>query len=436
MERLETIVYVGMSGDFLHHGHINLLRQASAFGPVTVGLLTDRAVAERKKIPLLTYEQRKSVIESLKVVDVVVAQNEWSYEKNILSLKPKFFVHGDDWTTGTEFSVRSRVIDALDSYGGKLVELPYTTGVSAGALRRDAMGVSTTPEVRRSMLRRSLGSKALSRFIEAHSPLSALVAENASTNIAGNLRNYDGVWSSSLTDSTVLGKPDTEVVSIASRLDRINEMFEVSTLPLIFDADTGGQPEHLALHVKSMERLGISAVIVEDKEGLKKNSLLGTSVPQIQASVDDFCHKIQVAVEAKSSADFMFIARIESLILERGMEEALVRAKAYVGAGADGIMIHSRASSPDEVIAFARHFREWDDSTPLVCVPTTYNSVSEQLLESSGFNIVIYANHLLRASYPAMMKTAESILSHSRSAEVDESLTPISEILSLVPGTR
>ena len=269
MERLETIVYVGMSGDFLHHGHINLLRQASAFGPVTVGLLTDRAVAERKKIPLLTYEQRKSVIESVKVVDVVVAQNEWSYEKNILSLKPKFFVHGDDWTTGTEFSVRSRVIDALDSYGGKLVELPYTTGVSAGALRRDAMGVSTTPEVRRSMLRRSLGSKALSRFIEAHSPLSALVAENASTNIAGNPRNYDGVWSSSLTDSTVLGKPDTEVVSIACRLDRINEMFEVTTLPLIFDADTGGQPEHLALHIKSMERLGVSAVIVEDKEGLK-----------------------------------------------------------------------------------------------------------------------------------------------------------------------
>jgi len=425
-----------MSGDFLHHGHINLLQQASEFGPVTVGLLTDRAVSERKKIPLLTYEQRKSVIESLKVVDVVIAQNEWSYEKNILSLKPKFFVHGDDWMTGTEFSVRLRVIDALESYGGKLVEVPYTTGVSAGALRRDAMGVSTTPEVRRSMLRRSLGSKALSRFIEAHSPLSALVAENAFTNLAGNPRSYDGVWSSSLTDSTVLGKPDTEVVSIASRLDRINEMFEVTTLPLIFDADTGGQPEHLALHMKSMERLGISAVIVEDKEGLKKNSLLGTSVPQLQASVDDFCHKIKAAVEAKSSADFMFIARIESFILQQGMEDALLRAKAYVGAGADGIMIHSRASSPDEVIAFARHFRDWDDSTPLVCVPTTYNSVSEQSLENSGFNIVIYANHLLRASYPAMMKTAESILKHSRSAEVDESLTSISEILSLVPGTR
>lgn len=430
-----AVVYVGVTGDFVHHGHINILRRAADLGPVTVGLLTDKAAAHRKKIPAMTYEQRKVIFDSLRWVSAVVPQDEWSYENNILKFRPRFFVHGDDWRVGAEFLTRQKAIRALESYGGELVEFPYTEGISSGALRSDVHTVASTPEVRRSMLRRSLGAKPLSRFLEVHSPLAGIVAENATATVEGAEENFDGFWSSSLTDSTVLGRPDTELVTIATRLERINQMFEVTTLPMIFDADTGGRSEHFSTHIQSMERLGISAAIIEDKEGLKRNSLLGNSVFQQQAEVQDFCDKIESAQSAKKTTDFMVIARVESLILEKGMDEALMRAKAYVDAGADGVMIHSRSSSADEVIRFAERFRKWNDSTPLVCVPTTYNSVREQVLSDAGFNVVIYANHLLRSAYPAMMKTAISILENRRSAEIDGSLTPISEILSLIPGT-
>lgn len=428
-------MYLGLSGDFLHHGHINILTRAREYGDVTVGLLTDQAIAFRKKIPVLTYEQRREVVSNLAGVVAVVPQDEWDYTKNVLNLKPDFFIHGDDWAQGPELKVRDRVISALDTYGGKLIEVPYTTGVSSGALATSMLSVGATPEVRRASLRRILDSKPLSRFIEAHSPLSALIAEKSVVIVDGVERRFDGFWSSSLTDSTNLGKPDTEVVSVDRRLEGVSQIFEITSNPLIFDADTGGQAEHLALHVKTMERLGISALIIEDKRGLKKNSLLGNEVLQFQEPPEIFAQKIEAAVRAKSSPDFMVIARIESLILEAGMEDAINRAVAYVEAGADAIMIHSRKKTPDEIFTFAREFRSLGYLVPLVCVPTTYNQTHELELQNHGFNIVIYANHLLRAAYPAMKSVAEKILSDGNSSAADQSLVSIDEILSLIPGT-
>lgn len=433
---MATTVYLGLSGDFIHHGHINILKRARQLGEVTVGLLTDYAISSRKRLPLLSFEERKDVVSNLAGVSRVVPQEDWDYSVNVLKYRPDFFVHGDDWNQGPELRVRERVVAALESYGGKLVEVPYTKGVSSGALSAAALAVGTTPEIRRAGLRRTLEAKPLSRFIETHSPLSALIAEHVRVERDEGEVRFDGFWSSSLTDSTVLGKPDNEMVSVSTRLAKINEIFEVSTRPLVFDADTGGKPEHLELNVKSMERLGISALIIEDKTGLKKNSLLGNSVAQSQETVGDFSLKIEAAAKAKDSPEFMIIARIESLILEKGLEDALQRADSYVDAGADAVMIHSRSAKPDEVFTFAKEFRLRGHIAPLVCVPTTYNQVREKELEEAGFNLVIYANHLLRASYPAMDSVARGILANSRSLEVDEMLISIDEILSLVPGTK
>lgn len=430
-------VYVSLTIDFLHPGHLNVIAHARKHGEVVVGLLTDAAVVNHKRIPHLNWDQRKSIIENINGICQVVPQNEWDDSINISKLKPDFVVHGDDWMAGPDSLMRTRVLEVLSSYGGKLIEVPYTNGISSGAIAADALHVGSTPELRRSTLRRLLSAKPISRFIEAHSPISALIGESVSiVDHEGFIKEFDGFWSSSLTDSTEKGKPDIEALDLSDRLRNINDIFEVTTKPLILDADTGGKPEHFELNVKSMERLGISAVIIEDKTGLKKNSLFGNDVPQSQESIEDFCHKIRVGCAAIRSNDFMIIARIESLILEKGMEDALTRARAYVGAGVHGIMIHSRNKSPDEIFEFSKKFKNEFPETPLIAVPTSYNEVTESELAAHGINIVIYANHMLRASYPAMHNVALSILENSRSLEVDNQLISINKILELIPGTK
>jgi len=345
-------------------------------------------------------------------------------------------VHGDDWLDGTLAPYRTRALADLDEYGGKLIEIPYTKGVSSQAMHLQEQSLGTTADIRRRTLKRLLAAKPISRFIETHNPLSALIGETASIDTGDRIRQFDGFWSSSLTDSTSRGKPDIEALDISSRLGNVNDIFEVTTKPLIFDGYTGGRPEHFELNVRSMERLGISAVIIEDKTGLKKNSLLGNDVAQTQEDPAAFCDKIRAGRAARVSDDFMVIARIESLILDRGLQDALKRAERYVGAGIDGIMIHSRQQNPDEVFAFAASFWSVFSDVPLVCVPTTYNTVTEEELAEHGFNIVIYANQMLRAAFPAMQKVALGILRHARSAEVDAELMSIKEILKLIPGTQ
>jgi phosphoenolpyruvate mutase len=429
-------VYIGMSVDVLHHGHINIISRAREYGEIIIGLLTDFAIADYKRLPYLSFEQRKKILENIVGVSRVVSQDEWDYSPNILKYRPDFMIHGDDWLEGPLAPYRKKALEALSEYGGQLIEVPYTKDVSSSNIVEKLASVGTTPEIRKGTFKRLLLAKPIIRFIEAHSPISALIAENSKVEIDGKVKQFDGFWSSSLTDSTEMGRPDIESLDISSRLGNINNIFEVTTKPLIMDLDTGGKPEHFEINVRNVERLGISAVIIEDKTGLKKNSLFGTDVAQTQEDVGLFCDKIRAGRESRLSSDFMVIARIESLILDKGMDDAVMRAQAYVDAGVDGIMIHSRRKQPDEVYEFASIFRSYFSHLPLVCVPTSYNQVTEEELAERGFNVVIYANHLMRAAYPAMKRVALEILRNSRSAEVDNQLISINEVLELIPGTK
>lgn len=431
-------VYVGMSADLVHPGHLNILKKAAELGDVTVGLLTDQAIASYKRLPYMSYEQRKVVIESIKGVANVVAQETLDYEPNLRRYKPAFVVHGDDWRSGIQRNVRESVINVLAEWGGKLVEVPYTKGISSSQLNNALKEIGTTPDLRRSQLRRLLNAKPILRFLESHNGLTGLIVENASIDSPGGRQEFDGMWGSSLTESTAKGKPDIETIDFTSRTNTLHDIMEVTTKPMIYDADTGGKIEHFQFTVRTLERLGVSAAIIEDKVGLKRNSLLGKEASQTQDSIEGFCNKIRAGKAAQITDDFMVIARIESLILEAGMDDAIERARQYIQAGADGIMIHSNHEDPAEIFEFCRRYADIELRVPLVSVPSTYNTVTEEELAERGINIVIYANQLLRAAYPAMMLAAKSILTHGRSAEAveDANLLSIKEILELIPGTK
>lgn len=429
-------VYVGMSADLVHPGHLNILKEAAKYGEVTVGLLTDAAIASYKRIPFMEFEQRKQVIESIKGVSHVVAQETLDYVPNLEKYKPDYVVHGDDWKEGVQQKTRQRVIDTLATWGGELIEVPYTQGISSTKLNKALKEIGTTPDIRLKSLRRMLKVKPLLRFLDIHNALSGLIIEKTFINTPQGRQEFDGMWGSSLTDSTAKGKPDIEAVDVSARMNTLNEVLEVTTKPIIYDADTGGQIEHFKFTVRTLERLGVSAAIIEDKTGLKKNSLFGTDVEQTQDTIENFCEKIKAGKAAQATNDFMIIARIESLILGKGLDDAFERAKAYLAAGADGIMIHSREKSPDEIFAFCDRYASLDNRKPLVAVPSSYNTVTEQELQARGVNIVIYANQLLRSAYPAMVNTAQSILTHQRSAECDANMLSIKDILELIPGTK
>jgi len=425
-----------MSADLVHPGHLNILSEAEKLGEVTVGVLTDSAIASYKRLPYMTFEQRSAIVSSLKQVQNVIPQKTLEYTENLKSIKPDFVVHGDDWKEGAQRETRQSVIDILKEWGGQLIEIPYTADISSTQLNKAIKEVGTTPQLRLSSLRRLLAAKPLVTFLDIHNALSGLIIEHTEVVVNGKIRQFDGMWGSSLTDSTAKGKPDIEAVDVSSRMSTLSEIIEVTTKPIIYDADTGGQIEHFKFTVKTLERLGVSAVIIEDKTGLKKNSLFGNDVLQTQDTIENFCDKISSAKSVQVTQDFMVIARIESLILEAGMDDAIARAEAYLNAGADGIMIHSRQKDPAEILEFCRRYSEFENRKPLVVVPSSYNSITEDELEKAGANIVIYANQLLRSAYPAMQDTARSILRHSRSAECDEQMMPIKEILDLIPGTK
>ncbi|TLD94902.1 phosphoenolpyruvate mutase [Helicobacter jaachi] len=438
-----------MAADLIHPGHINILKIArklandlessapnSPKAKVVLGLLTDKAIASYKRLPYMTYEQRLEVVSHLKEVDVVIPQDTLSYEGNIRALKPRYVIHGDDWKSGAQSYVRQNVIDTLQELGcGELIEPHYTQGISSTQLNENARAIGITTNARLSLLRRLINAKSPLRILETHSALSALIAQNSHVKHNGQKIEFDGFWSSSLTDSTSRGKPDIEAVELTSRLNTINEIFEVTTKPLIYDADTGGKIEHFAFSVRSLERVGISAVIIEDKTGLKKNSLLGNDVPQTQDSVKDFSDKIRAGKLAQITSDFMIIARIESLILNKGQKDALHRAFAYRDAGADGIMIHSRHKNASEILTFLDAFRKLDSNTPVVVVPTSFNDITARDLSDAGANIIIYANQMLRASFIAMQRVAQGILEHDRSKEIEGECMSIDSILKLIPGT-
>lgn len=429
-------VYVPMAADLMHPGHVNVIAAGSELGSVTIGLLTDKAIASYKRLPFMPYEDRLRMVMAVKGVTQVVPQETWDYSENLRRLKPKFMVHGDDWQSGTQIEVRKSVMSLLAEWGGELIEVPHYSGVSSSELRAEVKKIGTTPSVRLSRLRRLISAKEIVRVLESHNGMSALIAESVSVERDGVPIEYDALWSSSLTDSTARGKPDIEAVDVSSRLSTINEIFEVTSKPMIFDGDTGGRIEHIPFTVRSLERLGVSAMIIEDKEGLKRNSLFGTEAKQVQAAPEEFGLKIRAAKNAQVTDDFMVVARIESLILQQGMDDALNRARIYVESGADAVLIHSKSESPSEVKEFATTFRADFPWVPLIAVPTIFSRAYDFELRDAGVNVLIYANHMLRAAYPNMKEAAERILRYGRSHEAEELLEPISSILKIVPGNQ
>ena len=431
---LNKTVYVGMSADLIHHGHLNIIKEAKKLGKVIVGLLTDEAIASYKRLPLIPFYQRKIIVENIKGVEEVVPQDVLDYVPNLNLIKPDYVVHGDDWKTGIQKETRKRVIDTLTQWGGQLIEPKYTDNISSSQLIASLKERGVTPNNRLKSLRRLLDVKSTLCVMEAHNGLTGLIVEKTTVQSGNKKRVFDGLWLSSLTVSTSMGKPDTEVVDFSTRYQTIEEIMEVTTKPIIVDGDTGGKTEHFRFKVRTLERLGVSAVIIEDKIGTKRNSLFGTDVVQEQDTIEHFCEKINTGKKSLITNEFMIIARIESLILKNGLSDALRRAKAYIGAGADGIMIHSKEKDGNEIIQFCEQYNSFENRVPLVVVPSTFSHIKESEFKDLGVNMVIYGNHLIRSAYPAMVKTEKSILEYGRCQEASENYCmPIKEILTLIP---
>lgn len=430
----ERSVYMCFSADMLHSGHMAIIKKAQTLGRLTIGVLSDEAVASYKRFPLIPFEERKSLIENISGVERVVEQKTLSYADILRRLKPDYVVHGDDWVDGFQRPIRDEVVSVLAEYGGELVEFPYSRDAKYDELDRLSRAQLSMPDMRRGRLKKLLAMKGCVTAMEAHSGITGLIVEKTTVLQEGKTYQFDAMWVSSLCDSTAKGKPDIELVDMTSRFRTIDDIMEVTTKPVIFDGDTGGLTEHFVYTVRSLERMGVSMVIIEDKTGLKKNSLFGTEVKQTQDTIENFCTKIAAGKKAQKTKDFMICARIESLILEQGMDDALTRAHAYTAAGADAIMIHSRKKDPAEIFEFIEKFRAVDSVTPIVLVPTSFNSVYEDEFKARGANVIIYANQLTRSGFPAMKKTAEMILENHRAKEADEQMCmPIKQILTLIP---
>lgn len=425
-------VYTCFCTDVIHEGHLNILKKAKEYGEVIVGVLADEAMVKYNRFPTISLEDRIEIVKNTGLADRVIVQNTIMYDEVIAKEKPDYVIHGDNWKEGPENAIRQNVLKNLSEYGGELIEAPYTYNREVKKIDDRIKEKLAMPEFRRKRLRQLIAIRPIVKTLEVHSGLTGLIAEKTVVEHQGELDQFDAMWISSLCDSTAKGKPDIELVDMSSRIRTIDDVMDVTTKPIILDGDTGGLIEHFVYNVRTLERMGVSAVIIEDKTGLKKNSLFGTEVEQTQDSIENFCAKISAGKEALRTDDFMIIARIESLILEQGMEDALTRAKAYVEAGADGIMIHSRKKTPDEIVEFCRQFRETDQKTPIVVVPTSFSSITEEELAKAGVNIVIYANQLTRSAFPAMQKTAETILKNHRSLEADEALMSFKDIIRLI----
>ena len=425
-------VYMLFATDVIHEGHINVVKEAKKYGKVIGGVLCDAAMIRFNRFPTVSFDERVRMVKDIPEVDEVIVQNETLYENTLRKIKPDYVIHGDNWCEGPEKAIRDNAIRVMNELGGEVIEVPYTRNENVKKIDDRIKDKLSMPEIRRKRLKQLIEMTPIVKTIEAHSGLTGLIAEKTIVENNGELDQFDAMWVSSLCDSTAKGKPDIELVDMSSRLRTIDDIMEVTTKPIILDGDTGGLTEHFVYNVRTLERMGVSAVIIEDKTGLKKNSLFGTEVVQTQDSIENFCAKISAGKKVLRSDDFMIIARIESLILEQGMDDALNRAFAYVEAGADGIMIHSRKKSPDEILEFCDKFRAKDAKTPIVVVPTSFNSITEAELAEHGVNIVIYANQLTRSAFPAMENTAKEILKNHRALEVDDKLMPFKSIITLI----
>ena len=426
------VVYTCFCTDIIHEGHLNLINEAKKYGDIVVGVLCDSEMVKYNRFPLKTTKERVDLVKNISDVSEVIIQDNIMYDDIVKELHPDYIIHGDNWSDEAMIAIKNNIVSLLDEFGGELIEVPYTFNENVQKIDRQMREKLAMPELRRKRLKQLLNMVPIVKTIEVHSGLTGLIAEKTIVATENHIDQFDAMWISSLCDSTEKGKPDIELVDMTSRFRTINDIMEVTTKPIIFDGDTGGIAEHFVYTVRSLERMGVSAVIIEDKVGLKKNSLFGTEVEQTQDDIEHFCEKISAGKNAQLSDDFMIIARIESLILEQGMDDALKRAFAFRDAGADGIMIHSRSKEPDEILEFCDKFRAEDKETPIVVVPSSFNTITEEELKTHGVNIVIYANQLLRAAFPAMQNAAKSILKHHRAHEIDEELLSIKDIITLI----
>ena len=427
----KKIAYVPLAVDILHTGHLNIINTAKKYGKVVIGLLSDSAISEYKDLPALNYDERYKIVKSLKNVEKIIKQNKWDYSEILENLKPDFFIHGDDWKRGVQKKTRENVIKILKKNKGKLIEVAYTKNISSTFIKSNLIK-HLTPNSRISNLKRLIQNKKIVRVLESHSPLAGLIAENIKIEKKDKIEQFDAMWSSSLTDSSVKGKPDNQSLDFSSRFSGIGDILDVTTKPIIFDADNGGRLEHLSFSVRTLERLGVSAIMLEDKVGLKKNSLFKDQSGVKQDSIKDFCKKIKLIKNTRNSEDFLIGARIESFILGKGLQDGLKRAIAYSKAGADLILIHSKEKNPSEIFAFSKIFRKNKFFKPLVSVPSTYSKTNEAMLIKNGFKVVIYANHMLRAAYPAMQNAAKSILKNKRSFELESKISSVKEVINLI----
>jgi len=428
----KKIVYVGLSADILHEGHINILKRASKLGDVTAGLLTDSAIASYKRLSHLNYKQREIVLKNIKYVKRVVPQESLDYSENLKKFKPDFLVHGDDWKKGIQKSARAKAIKTIKMWGGKLIEPKYTKNISSSLIKRKLTEMGTTPDIRRAKLKRLIFAKNIVRLLESHNALTGIIIEKLKIENKDKFMEFDGMWSSSLTDSATRGKPDNQAVDFSTRFSGLSEILDVTTKPILFDADNGGQNEHISYTVRTLERLGISAICIEDKIGNKQNSLFKNQSGSQQDSIRNFCKKIRIAKNSKISNDFFIAARIESFILGKSLKDAIKRANAYSQAGAEAILIHSKEKNPNQIFQFAKVFRKSKFYRPMIAVPSTYSKTYEKELIKNGFKVVIYANHLLRAAYPQMLKTATQILKNGRSYDIEKDISSINEVLNLI----
>lgn len=427
-------VYTCFCTDVIHEGHLNIIKEAEKYGEVIIGVLSDEAMIRFNRFPGISFEERFQMVSEIEGVSKVIVQEKAMYDDVIHELHPDYVIHGDNWLSGAMKAIRDNVAKLVEPYGGKIIDVPCTRSKAITRIDKQMKEKMGMPEYRRKKLKQMIGLCPVVKALEVHSGLTGLIAERTIVENNGELDQFDAMWFSSLCDSTAKGKPDIEVVDLTSRFRTINDVMEVTTKPIIFDGDTGGLTEHFVYTVRTLERMGVSAVIIEDKIGLKQNSLFGTDVEQTQDTIEHFCEKISAGKEIQLTNEFMIIARIESLILEQGMDDALERARAYVAAGADGIMIHSRKKEPDEILEFCDLFRRENRETPIVVVPTSFNSITEAELAAHGVNVVIYANQLTRSAFPAMEQTAMDILKYHRAKEADERLLPIKDIISLIGG--
>ena len=425
-------IYVSLAADIIHSGHLNIIKKASQYGDVIIGLMTDKAISEFKDIPIIDYEQRFNIIKNLKFIKKIVKQEQWDDTYNLKKIKPDYTMHGDDWKKGTQKKYRDKVIKTMQAWNGKLIEIPYTKKISSTSIHEKIKNLYFNSQSRVSILKRLVNSQKLVRVLESHSALTGLIIENLSIKNKNKSESFHAMWSSSLTDSTLRGKPDNQSVDYSTRILGLNEIMDVTSKPVIFDGDNGGRLEHIKFLVRSLERAGVSALVIEDKSGLKKNSLYKNQKGVKQESISKFSKKFKTASLAKNSKDFYIIARIESFILGKSLNDALKRAEAYVKAGADAILIHSKSDNPREIFSFSKKFIKSKNYRPIIAVPSTYSKTLEKTLIKNGVKIVIYANHLLRASYPSMIETAKSILTSKRSYDIEKKLTPINKILDLI----